>query len=286
MPATADKCRNGGSFMFIADYHSHTQFSNDSRTNMRELAQCAYENGISQLCFTDHIDDCCAEDVDPRIRGTSDEFPEMLKEFAALKEEMHGKIDLRIGMELSGYNHMPELALKIASYPGFDFVMASLHNTRDTLDFFYYQFQPMEECEKIALDYMLENLEIAKMGGFDCMAHIGYFNKCMARMGFVVDTMKFRDIYEDIFKILVDKGLGLEINTSGLMNPMGESIPNLEALKLYRSLGGEIITVGSDTHGTRFYPRGIKEGYDILAAAGFDYVTTFKNRKPEFVKIV
>ena len=272
--------------MLLTDFHSHTQFSSDSRTNMRELAACAAESGVSILCFTDHMDDCCVNDAEPKIRGSVSTWSEELREFRAVKEEMKGKIDLRLGMELSGYNHMPELSRKIVSETeGLDFVLASLHNTRSTLDFFYYKFKDLAECQKIASEYMLENLEIAQLGGFDCMAHIGYFNKCTARMGFVVRLMDYADILEEIFKALIDKGLGIEINTSGLLNPMGESIPNLDALKLYRSLGGEIVTVGSDSHGTRFYPKGIKEGYDILSAAGFKYVTAFRNRKPEFIKI-
>ena len=271
--------------MFLADYHAHSQFSIDSRTNMRELAECVCKYGVKQLCFTDHIDDCCASDPAPRIRGTSEQFPEMRKEFAKVRDEMADKIDLRLGMELSGYNHMPELALKIAQSPGFDFVLASLHNTRDTLDFFYYKFQSQEECEKIALDYMNELLEIANIGGFDCMAHIGYFNKCMSRMGFVVDIMNYRDILTEIFKVIIDKGMGIEINTSGYIGAYGNAIPTFEVVKLYRSLGGEIITLGTDSHTTNFYPKGVKEGCDILTGAGFKYVTTFKDRKPEFVKI-
>ena len=272
--------------MFLADYHSHTQFSNDSRTNMRELARCAYEHGINELCFTDHMDDCCVNDPEPKIRGSVETWNEELSEFNEVKAEFEGKITLKLGMELSGYNHMPELSQKIAKEtPGLDFVMASLHNTRSTLDFFYYKFSGMDECRKLAEEYLLENLEIANLGGFDCMAHIGYFNKCTARMGYVVPLMDYRDILEEIFKVLVIKGLGLEINTSGILNPMGEPIPNLEALKLYRSLGGEIITVGSDSHGTRFYPGGIPEGYEVLKAAGFKYVTTFTARKPSFIKL-
>lgn len=272
--------------MFIADYHTHTQFSFDARTNMRELSLCACKYGINEMCFTDHIDDCCANDPDPRIRGTMEKWPDIVREFKIVKEEMKDKISLKLGMELSGYNHMPEDALRIAKTPGVDFVLASLHNTRDTLDFFYYQFQSQEECEKIARDYLIENLEIAKMGGFDCMAHIGYFNKCMARMGFIVHIMDFQDILTEIFKVVIESGAGIEINTSGLINPMGEPIPNLDAVKLYHQLGGEIITVGSDSHGTVFYPRGIKEGYDALREAGFKYVTIFNERKPEFVKII
>lgn len=272
--------------MFYVDYHSHSQFSSDAPTNMRELALFAAKHGVNQMCITDHIDDCCREDPEPKLRGSVCRWADEVREFETVKGELEGIIDLRLGMELSGYNHMPDLALKIAATPGADFILASLHNTRETLDFYYYKFTSQEECERLAEEYLLENLEIAKIGGFDCMAHIGYFNKCTSRVGFIVPLMNYADILEEIFKELVSKGLGLEINTSGLVRSnLGESIPNLEALKLYRSLGGEVITIGSDTHGCYPYIDGLKKGHEILKQAGFKYVTTFKNRRPEFIKV-
>ena len=51
------------------------------------------------------------------------------------------------------------------------------------------------------------------------------------------------------------------------------------------SLGGEIITVGSDAHNPADAAKCVREGYEIIKSCGFDYVSTFRKRKCEFVKI-
>ena len=39
-----------------ADYHLHSSFSGDSRTNPEDAVRAGIEKGLSLLCFTDHFD--------------------------------------------------------------------------------------------------------------------------------------------------------------------------------------------------------------------------------------
>ena len=50
-------------------------------------------------------------------------------------------------------------------------------------------------------------------------------------------------------------------------------------LELYHSLGGNIITYGSDSHSTVRTGDFFGETMEMLKQVGFDYVYTFKNRK-------
>jgi len=52
-----------------------------------------------------------------------------------------------------------------------------------------------------------------------------------------------------------------------------------------KELGGEIITVGSDAHYTEYLADHIDFAYDLLKKAGFDYVCTFREKKPIFNKL-
>ena len=54
---------------------------------------------------------------------------------------------------------------------------------------------------------------------------------------------------------------------------------------LYRELGGEIITVGTDAHIARDAGLYLREGYDLLRELGFRYVTVFQKRRPEFIRL-
>ena len=40
----------------LADYHVHTQYSDDSDYPMEEVVQDALRLGLDALCFTDHVD--------------------------------------------------------------------------------------------------------------------------------------------------------------------------------------------------------------------------------------
>ncbi|MPN15026.1 hypothetical protein SDC9_162355 [bioreactor metagenome] len=88
-----------------------------------------------------------------------------------------------------------------------------------------------------------------------------------------------------MFKILREKGRGIELNTSGMRQKLGEPMPPVSLLKLYRDCGGEIVTVGSDAHRSCDVGKGIPQGYDMLKEAGFSYVTIYKQRKPEFIRL-
>ena len=41
--------------MYLADYHTHTQFSPDAHDLMTVMAQAALDAGMDEICFTDHM---------------------------------------------------------------------------------------------------------------------------------------------------------------------------------------------------------------------------------------
>ena len=56
-------------------------------------------------------------------------------------------------------------------------------------------------------------------------------------------------------------------------------------LELYKSCGGEIVTVGSDAHTPADVGKGIPAACALLSACGFRYVCTYEKRKPVFHKL-
>ena len=83
--------------------------------------------------------------------------------------------------------------------------------------------------------------------------------------------------------VLVAKGKGMEINTSGV-DRCGCFLPEKIHLQRFRELGGEIITLGSDAHDPSRVGQYAKEALDILKDV-FGHVCTFENRKPIFHKL-
>ena len=88
---------------------------------------------------------------------------------------------------------------------------------------------------------------------------------------------------DEILKVLAQKGKGLELNTSG-RDRCGDFLPSRDMFVRFKELGGEIVTVGSDSHRT---DRVGQYSFDACALLGdiFGHVCTFEGRKPVFHKL-
>ena len=100
-----------------------------------------------------------------------------------------------------------------------------------------------------------------------------------------MNLSEFSEKIDEILKLLISKGKGIEVNTSGLRYGVGSPHPSFEIIQRYHSLGGEIITIGSDAHKPEHIGYKFDTAYELLDKAGFKYVTIFKNRKPDFIKL-
>ena len=63
-----------------------------------------------------------------------------------------------------------------------------------------------------------------------------------------VEHELYQDIIDEILKTLIQKGKGIEVNTSGYALNKTCGFPNFDIVKRYKELGGTIITVGTDSH--------------------------------------
>ena len=78
---------------------------------------------------------------------------------------------------------------------------------------------------------------------------------------------------------------GIELNTGGLKNGMRDFHPCMGALKRYRELGGEVITIGSDSHNADNIAAHFQRAAHVLKECGFRYYCVFEKRSPEFHKL-
>lgn len=74
------------------------------------------------------------------------------------------------------------------------------------------------------------------------------------------------------------RGKGIEVNTSGLRQGAGETMPGIRCLKLYKALGGTVITVGSDAHLPEDVGSGFIEALGLVKEAGFDRIARYEKR--------
>lgn len=273
--------------MKLYDCHIHSTCSEDGHNTMSEMAAASFKKGVSYICFTDHCD------MDDYRTGRSkdgsyDHRQRTIEMYRKACNDAPEELTIRLGMELGGGNHNPRVASEIASLPELDFIIGSLHNLKDIKDFYEFKYESAAQCMELMDAYADELIELAGMDFFDVMAHVGYTIRYMRRDGFNVsfDLTTFGDKIEHLLKTLIERGKGIEINCSGFrMEKIGGPTPTVDVLKLYRQLGGEIITIGSDAHRIPQAAEGLSQGFDILRELGYKYITVFEQRKPRFVKI-
>lgn len=242
----------------------------------------ASNGGLSEICFTDH--------VEPIVWGTS--TPRAGEyDWAALRAQydeavrLYGdRITLRLGMELGeAYLDFPIADHLADTAPGLDFVIGSVHMFRDEdgcTDLFYVDSDRDDAYYHHVIDaYLTEMLSLAKWGRFSVLGHLTLPVRC-------INEIRGKDIpfrphmaqVEEILRILIEKGVGIECNTNRGHTPL----PDAEILTLYRRLGGEIITLGSDAHTADYLGCAIAERQELLRSCGFRYFTTFQKGKPDF----
>ncbi len=265
------------------DLHMHTSSSFDGNYPAELMCKAAVENSLSTIAFTDHFDVDFFErhNLDSRQKSSYEDIIHAKEAFAK-------KIQVLRGIEMGQPTYDTALTEKSLARFEYDFVIGSIHNLREMPDFgdLDYPNLTQENIYSLLEKYFEEELILAKWNGFDTLAHLTYPMRYIVQSGrFNTDLSRFDDIIDEIFKTLIANGKALEINTSGLRQPIGKTMPTENYVRRFKELGGELLTLGSDAHFTEHVGAGIDQGYEIAESCGFKYVTYFKNRKPVQVKI-
>lgn len=268
--------------MYYADYHMHSTCSIDGHDTMADMARAAADFGLSEICFTDHCD-IMNEDLTLLCDFSWDGI---YKQYYAALMESGTRVKIKFGIELGEPLQNLPLTGRILSCEDLDFVIGSVHVLPEIGDFYSLEFTGRDQCLELIGRYFDELEQLARWNDFDVLGHITYPLRYMnGRGGMNMDFSAFYDRLEALFRTLIEKGRGIELNTSNLKHAGGETMPPMDMLELYRRLGGEIITLGSDAHRTAHVGSGIAHGYDLLGYAGFKYFTVYDHRKPEFIKL-
>ncbi len=272
--------------MIITDMHVHSQFSSDSTEQPFAIIETAIAKGFSYVYFTDHHDmDFPVNPQEPTMNFQLD-FETYVKTLCELRDEYHSRIDVRLGVE---QGICPETASHIAKlsnqYP-FDFIIGSSHLTSLTNgDPYHPEYYAGKTNIAAYREYFMSEVENVKLtDGFDVYGHLDYAVRYCPDPTFIYEFKDYQDIFEVLLKNLIEKGKGIEINTAGIAK-IGYPHPHIEALKLYKKLGGEIITIGSDAHKKEDMGFGFDIAQALLETVGFQYYTIFKKRKPEFIRL-
>ena len=267
--------------MFLADCHTHSRVSPDSNAPMVEMAKAAWEYGLDVMCLTDHCDLLSLEGE----RTLTYDWGPVLRERKGMLDAFGARVDLPLGLEFGMAHLFPEAAETILRQPGLDFVIGSCHNQDEKAggtDFYLLPYDTLDQCYEALDNYFASMLQMAASQYYDVVGHVIYPLRYMKPNDGPVTLEGYEDRLEALLRTAIGRGKGMEVNTW-----CGRTLADwLPMLKLYRSLGGEIVTVGSDAHAPGNVGKGVPQAFDLLREAGFRYVTVFRRRKPEFIPII
>jgi histidinol-phosphatase (PHP family) len=248
---------------------------------MDDMVRSAVERGLTEIGFADHfpyppgfvepVPDC----VIPR-----DDFPLYVADVKRLAETNVERIVIRFGAEVDYIEgRMDEQASACGRYD-FDYILGSVHLIHDFM-----------------IDYSIESLraKLRELGGVEGLwpkywdalegmivsglpQIIGHFDIPKKFME-PPDESIHGERVADLLGRMRDKGMALEINTSGWDRARDKRpYPSEWIVKLAKDLG-VTITLGSDAHRPREVARHFGPTTEWLRSLGFKRVASFRERR-------
>lgn len=257
----------------LADYHQHTYFSYDCSLPMENSIKQAIKIGLEDVCFTEHMD-----------IGTTSTFlcdcQEYFKEYTRIKKLYGDKIKIKFGMEFGMQSHTIPQFEKIFSRYDFDFILLSMHQVHNK-EFWSQAFQRGKSQKQYIEEYYEELYKIVtNYNNYSVLGHMDVIRR-YDHAG-VYPFEKIKSKIAEILEVVIRNGKGIEVNTSCYRYNIGDLMPSTDIVKLYKELGGEVITIGADCHYAEHVGYKVKETQELLKEFGFKYICTFDKMQPDF----
>lgn len=263
------------------DTHMHTSFSGDSDASPESMAEAAARLGLGGICITDHCDIDYPDQPDLFLL----DFGAYDSGIRHLQKKYADRLPIQYGIELGLQPHLAQTHHEILEKYDFDFVIGSSHVVHGADPYYpsYYEGRTEQEAYLEYFNSILEN--VTAFDEFDVYGHIDYVVRYGPDRNENYSYEKYKEVIDEILKVLISRGKGIEINTGGFRYGLGHPNPTEDILKRYRELGGEIITIGADAHKPEDIAYDFSKVTGILKDCGFRYFTVFRERKPEFFRL-
>ena len=267
----------------LADYHIHSNFSDDSKEPMENIIARAMELGFDEICFTDHVDYGIKFDYGEEIEIKNKQmfhnvdYETYFAKIQRLQAEHENKLVIKTGLEFGMQTHTIEKYEQLFQRYELDFVLLSCHQV-DDLEFWNHEFQKGKTAAESNHAYYAE-LEacIKKYKNYSVLAHLDMIQRYNE---ILYPFEQSKEIITRILVTVIADGKGIEVNTSSFRYGLKDLTPAREILELYHGLGGTILTIGSDCHAAKDFGDHIIDVRKTLKEIGFTQFCTFEKMKP------
>ncbi|HJO96194.1 MAG TPA: histidinol-phosphatase [Victivallales bacterium] len=226
------------------DYHIHTPLCNHAEGNPIEYLQEASRKKLKVIGFSDHSPVPVGFDTTGRMKFDEfDEYKNLIKEI----EINEFDIEVLFGLEMDWVADRSDEIYDFIDKENFDYIIGSIHHV-DSLPMDHPDH--MDVWNNNTVDYVwnsyidsvynivTSDFKFDIIGHFDLPKKFGFFP---------VDKKNFFNKISEVFTVIAEKNICIEISTAGLRKKVKEIYPSLEILKHAKNHNVKI-TFGSDSH--------------------------------------
>lgn len=282
--------------------HCHSrEFSLDAKRPLAELLLEADRKNFGAICLTDHYDkDGVSGQLERYVSAYGEQpaegewiFPleEYFAELLSLKQKRSltpEKTQVLIGVELGYADYLVPFYQNLLQNWPFDQVIASIHFMDGVDLYFNREFYEQNKAEAYRA-WMMQLLQLAQSDlRFNVLGHFDYVVRYAKYKDVQLYYDDFPDEFDALFKAMAERDIALEINTRFRYSKLNSGLPDPgfmdeRIIKRYLDLGGELVSLSSDSHENGTVGRLFEESAKLLHKNGVKRISWFNERKPQFL---
>ncbi|MFW9950082.1 MAG: histidinol-phosphatase [Candidatus Thorarchaeota archaeon] len=281
------------------DYHTHNRRCGHAKGEIEDYVKKAIEKNISEIGISDHfplsavIDDPELNERFERASMSVEEFPSYIEEIKNLQEKYKNKIAIRLSTELTFVTPRRALIRQKKIIDPFeddvDYLLGAIH------DIICYNkviiIDPREDSEvlkkysneEITNAYVEKLITLVNTDYFDVIAHFDNYRVLFRPESPHYSESTWQKLLDLLDKIK-NKGMAIEINTSGFLKEIGGQFPSDTIIK--EIIQREIpIMLGSDAHSPQHVGFMFEEFIEKAKKWGSYRICSYEKREQNLVKI-
>ena len=239
---------------------------------MAASCSAAVAAGVTEIAFTDHV-----EHEPNDLSFGFYQYDAFRRELDDVRETFAGRLTILAGAEVDFNTGIADAVESFLSRHDFDFVIGSVHYAAGG-EIIFPEYFARRSLDDVFLPYFEQVQAAAETGWFDTIGHLDLPKRYAPPDSGPYDPGRYRTSIDAVFRALIDRGMSFEINTSGLRQPPRTSMPGPQFVRWYVEAGGELITLGSDSHVPETIGAGMDVTLNMLELCGIRDVSTFRKR--------
>ena len=262
----------------MIDSHVHTMLCGHARGAMEDYIQMAIQKGLRQICFLEHVTPL---DINHKASMAIEEIPLYFQAVQRFKHRYQNEINVRVGLEIDFQPDFIDLYHHITQTHAFDVIGSSIHTIEgiDVVSPHTDWASGRLDVDAVYATYLQQLDRMVEHTYFDVVCHIDLIKKYGHR-GSRLHLEKMKQILSKIS----EKGMAVELNTSGWEHPIAEPYPAPELVADCRQKNIRM-TLSSDAHDPKQVGRHFEQAVGVLIETGYDHVVTYERRQPIEVPI-